>query len=217
PQWRFADAAVDYPAAVAEMEARVADIREGAARELVWLLEHPALYTAGTSADPHDLLNAGGLPIHRTGRGGQYTWHGPGQLVAYPIVRLNVRRRTVHAHVRALEQAAISVLGEFGLAGARRPGMPGVWVGREKVAAVGVAVDRWVAYHGMAINVSADLSGFDLIVPCGIPGGGVTSLSRLLDRDVPVAEVKDMLADHLAEALGFRRVDRSEELQEQRP
>ncbi len=190
PQWLVSDTAVDYPAAVAEMEARVADIRDGAARELVWLLEHPALYTAGTSADPHDLLNAGGLPVHRTGRGGQYTWHGPGQRIAYVMLDLQQRGADVRGFVAGLEEWIIRALARFNVRGERREGRVGIWVARggareDKIAAIGVRVRRWVTYHGIAINVEPDLSHYAGIVPCGIAQEnlGVTSL---VDLGLPV-------------------------------
>jgi lipoyl(octanoyl) transferase len=189
-EWRIADRAVDYETAVAEMEARVAAIRDGSARELVWLLEHPALYTAGTSASPEDLLNAGGLPVYQTGRGGQYTWHGPGQRVAYVMLDLTRRGADLRGFVRSLEDWIIRALARFNVTGERREGRVGIWVDRgagreDKIAAIGVRVRRWVTYHGIAINVEPDLSHYAGIIPCGIadPILGVTSL---VDLGLPV-------------------------------
>jgi lipoyl(octanoyl) transferase len=189
-EWRVAGTPVDYRPAVAEMEARAAAIRAGAAPELVWLLEHPPLYTAGTSAERTDLLNAGGLPVHATGRGGQYTWHGPGQRVAYVMLDLARRGADVRAYVRGLEDWIVRALAQFNVTGERRAGRVGIWVARgggreDKIAAIGVRVRRWVTYHGLAINVEPDLSHYAGIVPCGVsdPKLGVTSL---VDLGLPV-------------------------------
>lgn len=185
-EWRVSASAVGYEDAVAAMEARVAEIRAGRARELVWLLEHPALYTAGTSARPEELLGPAPFPVYRTGRGGRYTYHGPGQRVAYVLLDLAARGRDVRCFVHDLEDWAILALSCFGVAAERRPGRVGLWVprgeGREdKIAAIGVRVRRWVSYHGLSINLDPDLSHFAGIVPCGIaePGLGVTSLADL--------------------------------------
>jgi lipoyl(octanoyl) transferase len=183
-EWRRSPGLVPYERAVAAMEARVAAIRAGAAPELVWCLEHPPLYTAGTSADPAELLDPGGLPVYRTGRGGRFTWHGPGQRVAYVMMDLRHRGMDVRGFVRDLEAWVIGALGRLGIAAERREGRVGIWVprpggGEEKIAAIGVRVRRWVSYHGIAINVTPDLSHFAGIVPCGIAGHGVTSLDAL--------------------------------------
>jgi lipoyl(octanoyl) transferase len=183
-EWRCSDAPVPYHAAIAEMEARVAAIREGAAPELVWLLEHPALYTAGTSARPEDLLDPGSLPVFRAGRGGQYTYHGPGQRIAYVMLNLDRYGRDVRCHVWRLEEWMIATLARFNVRGERRQGRIGVWVvgqdGREnKIAAIGVRVRHWVSYHGVALNVDPNLDHYRGIVPCGVTEHGVTSLARL--------------------------------------
>ncbi len=187
-EWRVSDALVPYAEALAFMDARAAAIRAGAASECVWLLEHPPLYTAGTSADPADLLDAHRFEVHRTGRGGEYTYHGPGQRVGYVMLDLKARGGDVRAYVRDLEEWVISTLAHFTVTGERRDGRAGVWVrrtdrgapGREdKVAALGVRVRRWVSLHGIALNVEPDLSHYDGIVPCGIAGHGVTSLADL--------------------------------------
>ncbi|HVM81521.1 MAG TPA: lipoyl(octanoyl) transferase LipB [Stellaceae bacterium] len=184
PEWRLSPEPVPYEAAVAEMEARVAAIRAGTAPELVWLLEHPALYTAGTSARESDLVEPGFLPVHRTGRGGQYTYHGPGQRVAYVLLDLRRRRTDVRCFVDALEGWMIATLARFGVKGERREGRVGVWIdeggGREsKIGAIGVRVRQWVTYHGAALNVAPDLSHYRGIVACGIREHGVTSLADL--------------------------------------
>jgi len=192
-EWRVSDALVPYDAAVAEMERRIAAIRDGGAPELVWLLEHPPLYTAGTSARPEDLLDPARLPVHRSGRGGQYTYHGPGQRIAYVMLdldrpELGQSRRDVRCHVWRIEEWVIATLARFNVKGERRDGRVGVWIagrdGREdKIAAIGVRVRRWVAYHGLALNVDPDLEHYRGIVPCGLDparsGHGVTSLARL--------------------------------------
>jgi lipoyl(octanoyl) transferase len=182
-EWRVADGLVPYEQAVAEMEARVAAIRAGSAPELVWLLEHPPLYTAGTSAVETDLLEPGRLPVFKTGRGGQYTYHGPGQRVAYVMLDLTRRGRDVGCHVWRLEEWMIRVLTSFGVEAERREGRVGVWVGggggEEKIGAIGVRVRHWITYHGLALNVDPDLGNYAGIVPCGISGHGVTSLAAL--------------------------------------
>ena len=183
-EWRIDRVPVDYELAVEEMEARVAAIRAGSSRELVWLVEHPALYTAGTSAPAEDLLGPHLLPVHRTGRGGRYTYHGPGQRIAYVMLDLNRRDRDVRCHVHRLEEWMIRTLARFGIKGERREGRVGIWVARgageeEKIAAIGVRVRRWVTYHGVALNVDPELDHYRGIVPCGVAEHGVTSLTRL--------------------------------------
>ena len=196
-EWRISATPVDYEAAVADMEARVAAIREGTAPELVWLLEHPPLYTAGTSARDEELLDPGRLPVHRTGRGGRYTFHGPGQRVAYVMLDLVRRDRDVRCHVHRLEEWMIGTLARFGVCGERRAGRVGIWVvrpdgGEDKIAAIGVRVRRWVTYHGMALNIDPDLDHYRGIVPCGIAGHGVTSLAAL-GISATMAQVDDVL------------------------
>jgi lipoyl(octanoyl) transferase len=180
-EWRLSAGPVPYEIAVAEMEERAAAIGAGRHPELVWLLEHPPLYTAGTSAKPADLLDAARFPVYATGRGGQYTYHGPGQLVAYVLFDLNKRGRDIRNHVNRLEAWIIAALAGYGVTGERREGRPGIWVKRQdgdaKIAALGVRVRRWVTYHGIAVNICPDLSHFASIVPCGIADAGVTSLA----------------------------------------
>jgi lipoyl(octanoyl) transferase len=178
--WQVSDGPVDYAQAVAAMEARVAAIRAGTASELVWLVEHPPLYTAGTSAKPADLVDPGRFPVYATGRGGQYTYHGPGQRVAYVMLDLKRRGGDVRCYVNQLEDWLIATLARFNVRGERREGRVGIWVARpgreDKIAALGVRVRHWVTFHGVALNVDCDLSHFSGIVPCGVRGHGVTSL-----------------------------------------
>ncbi|MCO6362000.1 MULTISPECIES: lipoyl(octanoyl) transferase LipB [unclassified Paracoccus (in: a-proteobacteria)] len=194
-EWIISSGLTAHADAVALMEDRVAQIHAGQALEAVWLVEHPPLYTAGTSARPQDLLDAR-FPVHQTGRGGQYTYHGPGQRVAYVMLDLNRRGRDVRAFVGQLEGWVIDALASFGVSGQIREGRVGVWVPRpdkpplpdgqmreDKIAAIGVKLRRWVSFHGIAVNVDPDLSHYGGIVPCGISGHGVTSL---VDLGLPV-------------------------------
>jgi len=202
-EWITASAPVAYPDAVAAMEARVAAIRAGTQDELVWLVEHPPLYTAGTSAKPGDLLEAR-FPVYETGRGGQLTYHGPGQRVAYVMLDLKRRNPDVRAYVAALEDWIMRALGAFGVTAERRDGRVGLWVamdrhgglpGKEaKIAAIGVRVRHWITYHGAAINLAPDLSHYAGIVPCGIREHGVTSL-KALGVGATMEELDRALAD----------------------
>lgn len=195
-EWITSDAPVPYDTAVTEMEARANAIARGEAGEAVWLLEHPALYTAGTSAKRADLRDPDRFPVFETRRGGQYTYHGPGQRVAYVMLDLNTRGRDIRRYVEQLETWVIAALAEFNIRGEIRDGRVGVWVERpekaplpdgspreDKIAAIGVRIRKWVSFHGISINVEPDLSHFDGIVPCGIEGHGVTSL---VDLGLPV-------------------------------
>jgi len=187
-EWRVSPGLTPYPEALAEMEARAAAIRVGEAPELVWLLEHPPLYTAGTSADPAELFNPDGLPVYVAGRGGRYTYHGPGQRVVYVVLDLDRRGRDVRRFVHALEGWVIATLGALGIAARRAPGRIGIWVDHEgseaKVGAIGVRVRRWVTMHGFAVNLAPKLSHFSGIVPCGIADFPVTSLDEMGETDV---------------------------------
>jgi lipoyl(octanoyl) transferase len=187
-EWRICDRPVAYPEAVATMEARVAAIREGSAPELVWLVEHPPLYTAGTSAQDGDLVEPDRFPVHRTGRGGQFTYHGPGQRVGYVMLDLKRRGSDVRQFVCDLESWLIDTLASFNLKGERRTGRVGIWIagpaGDAKIAALGIRVRRWVSYHGVSLNVDPDLTHFAGIVPCGVRDAGVTSL---LDQGIAVS------------------------------
>ncbi len=194
--WRVSEGLVGYADAVAWMEARAAAIAKGEADECVWLLEHPPLYTAGTSAKGADLVAPERFPVHATGRGGQYTYHGPGQRVAYVMLDLNRRRTDLRAYVACLEAWLIATLDAFNVRAERREDRVGVWVRRpergagveDKVAAIGIRVRRWVSFHGISLNVEPDLSHFAGIVPCGVREHGVTSLADL-GRIVSLAEV----------------------------
>jgi len=210
PEWRITAAPVGYEDALTEMEARVAAIHDGSAGDLVWLLEHPALYTAGVSANPDELLAPARFPVHRTGRGGRYTYHGPGQRVGYVMMDLRRHGQDVRAYVHNLEEWVIRALAEFGVTGERRDGRIGIWVVREggllgpveeKIAAIGVRVRRWVAFHGVAINVAPDLSHFEGIVPCGLAGFGVTSL-KALGHDVSMTDMDAALKRSFAQVFG---------------
>jgi lipoyl(octanoyl) transferase len=183
-EWRVTPGLTDYAAALAEMEARAAAIRAGTAGELVWLLEHPPVITGGTSAAATELLEPGRFPVHAAGRGGRYTYHGPGQRVGYVLLDLDARGRDVRCYVAALEDWLIGALGTLGLDARKAPGRIGIWTddagGHEaKIGAIGVRVKRWVTLHGFALNVAPDLSHFDAIVPCGIADYPVTSLAAL--------------------------------------
>lgn len=213
-EWITSDAPVPYPEAIAWMETRAEAIANGEAEECVWLLEHPPLYTAGTSANPADLRDPDRFDVYETRRGGQYTYHGPGQRVAYVLLDLGKRGRDVRRFVTQLETWVIAALAEFGLRGEIRPGRVGVWIARpekpplpdgspreDKIAAIGVRIRKWVTFHGISINVEPDLSHFDGIVPCGIEGHGVTSL---VDLGLPVGmdDLDVALKKQFAEVFG---------------
>ncbi len=220
-QWAVSPSPVDYQDALAFMQRRVRDIRESGAPELVWLLEHPPLYTAGTSARPEDLRDAARFPVHEAGRGGQYTYHGPGQRVAYVMLDVGQRGRDVRDFVAKLESWIIAALAEFNVTGEVRDGRVGVWVDRtqpggpvreDKIAAIGLRLKRWVSFHGISLNVEPDLSHFTGITPCGISedGLGVTSL---VDLGLPV------IMDDADQALktAFRQVFLSELVETKAP
>jgi len=201
-EWRISDTFTAYPEAVAGMEQQVAGISSGDAGEQVWLVQHPPLYTAGTSADDDDLLDAHRFPVFQAGRGGEFTYHGPGQRVGYVMLDLNQRGRDVRQFVRDLEEWMIVTLSSFGVNGERRDGRVGIWVDRgrhgglpgkeDKIAAIGVRLRRWVSFHGVSLNVCPDLSHYEGIVPCGISQHGVTSLQDL-GIDATVEEVDVVL------------------------
>ena len=205
-EWAVAGAPVAYADAVSTMEARAAAIAAGEAGERAWLVEHPALYTAGTSAKPADLVDPDRFPVFASGRGGQYTYHGPGQRVAYLMLDLRARGRDLRCYVSGVEQVVIDTLADFGVAGGRREGRVGVWVdlgdGTEaKIAAIGVRVRRWVSFHGLSINVAPDLDHFTGIVPCGIREHGVTSL-RALGVEAGMADVDAALRGSFERVFG---------------
>jgi lipoyl(octanoyl) transferase len=217
-EWRISDALVPYREAETEMETRVAAIRAGTAPELVWLLEHPPLYTAGTSARADDLIAPDLLPIFRTGRGGQYTYHGPGQRVGYVMLDLQKRGGDLRAYVRDLEEWLIRTLQRFNVKGERRDGRVGIWIaerdGKEsKIAAIGVRIRHWVSFHGISLNVDPDLSHYRGIVPCGINDHGITSLAALgitatmpeVDAALKAAFAEVFAADRVATGWGRER------------
>ncbi len=186
-EWKISDRLIDYETALADMEERVAAIREGTAPELIWLLEHPPLYTAGTSAEEQDLVAPDKFPVYDAGRGGQYTYHGPGQRVAYVMLDLKKRGSDIRRFVEDMENWVIDVLAQYQIKGEKRDGRVGVWVTRgsqeDKIAAIGVRVRKWVSFHGISINVEPDLAHYDGIIPCGIAEHGVTSL---VDQGIPI-------------------------------
>ncbi|WP_422056870.1 lipoyl(octanoyl) transferase LipB [Sphingomonas sp.] len=181
-EWRVSEERVPYPQALADMEARVAAIQAGEAREQIWLLEHPPVYTAGTSADPAELIDPR-FPVFATGRGGRYTYHGPGQRIGYAMLDLSRRNKDVRCYVHAVEGWVIAALGELGINAFRAEGRIGIWTrdgGTEaKIGAIGVRVRRWVTMHGFAVNLDPDLADFGGIVPCGLPEFPVTSAAQL--------------------------------------
>ena len=229
PLWQVIPAPSAYESAVNQMEAHARAVAAGDADEVVFITSHSSVYTAGTSAKSEDLLNPSGVPVVRTGRGGQWTWHGPGQLILWPVLDLNRRRRDVRAYIHALEGWMIDVLACFAVAGERRDGLPGIWVrrgdkgwpermdkpGMDKIAAVGVRISKWVTMHGIALNYEPDLTQYDGIIPCGVSedadngGGGVTSLADLglmvSDAELEMA-VKDCFKNWFGQGADMRRV-----------
>lgn len=203
--WQVHDGLIDYAQAVATMEQRVSAIRLAQAEELVWLVEHPPLYTKGTSARDADLLDKNRFPIYETGRGGEFTYHGPGQRIAYVMLDLEKRGKDIRRYVQQLEQWIILTLAQFGIEGFIREGRVGVWVMRgaqeAKIAAIGIRVRRWVSYHGIAINLNPQLSHFSGIVPCGIREYGVTSLAEM-GIDVSMPSLDQALADSFSGIFG---------------
>jgi lipoyl(octanoyl) transferase len=193
---------VAYARGLEIQESLVAERQAGRVDDQLLLLEHDPVFTLGRNARrenvlfPADALRERGFEVFDTGRGGDVTYHGPGQVVGYPILDLSPDRRDVHRYVRDLEEVMIRACADYGIEAGRVPGLSGTWVGQDKIGAIGVRIARWVTSHGFAFNVATDLSAFDLIVPCGIRGRGVTSLARLLGRPVPLGEVVDRLATH---------------------
>jgi lipoate-protein ligase B len=198
---------VEYAVALELQNALVAARIRDEIDDTLLLLEHPHVYTLGRGADAVYIRNApGGVPVYRVSRGGQVTYHGPGQLIGYPIVKLPGIRRDVSRYLRNLERALIEALREFGIDGARRDRMTGVWAGPRKIASIGVGIRRWVTLHGFALNVTTDLSYFDAIVPCGIEGCRMTSVAELANRQVTVADFADAFADTFANTFEYNRV-----------
>lgn len=214
-QFRRSSGLVPYVDAVTDMEARVAAIHAGDAPELLWFLEHPPLYTAGTSAQESDLLTPDRFPVHKSGRGGQYTYHGPGQRVAYVLLDLRHHNQDVRAYVQNLEAWIIAALARFGVTGETRCDRIGIWVerpdssllpGDDKIGAIGVRVRRWIAFHGIALNVAPDLDHFTGIVPCGVSQHGVTSLAAL-GKKLSMADVDDALKETFTKTFGVNLED----------
>ena len=199
-----------YADALALQRALVDDRRAGRVDDVLLFVEHPHVLTLGVRGDggrahilaPSDVLASRGVEVHETGRGGDITYHGPGQIVGYPIIDLQPDRCDVHRYVRDLEEVLIRSAADYGVAAHRVDGLTGVWVGDQKLAAIGIRIARWITSHGFALNVTTDLSYFDLIVPCGISGRGVTSLARLLGRAVDRADVEDRIGRHFCEVFG---------------
>jgi lipoyl(octanoyl) transferase len=206
-QWSVTKSLVDYPNALEFMEQRVQAIRTNDEKELVWLLEHPPLYTAGTSTKPENILDRSLCPIYSTGRGGQVTYHGPGQRIAYLMLDLQKRKLDIHSYVRRLEQWLINTLAEFGIKAECRKDRVGVWVinpqedTENKIAAIGIRVRKWVAFHGIALNVNPDLSYYQGIIPCGVREHGVTSMYQL-GIDASMMEVDAALKKHFNSIFG---------------
>jgi len=204
-EWRTSTHLVPYEEAVAFMETRAAVIALRQASECVWLLQHPSIYTAGTSAHDSDLLTAKRFPVFKTGRGGRFTYHGPGQRVAYVMLDLSTRGRDVRAFITALEDWLIATLARFGIAGERHPGQIGIFVGGAKIASIGVRVRRWVSMHGVSLNVDPALEHFSGIVPCGLKDVAVTSLAAL-DAETDMAKVDQALRDAFEEIFGVTAI-----------
>ena len=196
-EWKISNSLIKYDLAISEMENRVLNIKNNSTKELVWLLEHKSIYTAGSSAKDKDLLNKSNIEIRYTGRGGQWTWHGPGQRVVYIILNLKQRLPDVKAYVNALEELIILSLSDFSVKGVRLLNKPGVWVKNkhkkyDKIAALGVRISSWISWHGISINVNPDLNNYNNIIPCGNLDGGVTSLQNL-NKEISMEQLDNSL------------------------
>lgn len=192
---------------------RFTEARHAASRDELWLLEHPKVYTLGQAGRREHLLEPGDIPVIESDRGGQVTYHGPGQLVVYPIINIRSKlRKEVHRYLRNLEQSAISTLADFGIAAMRRPPHTGIWIGDRKIAAIGVAVRRSITYHGLALNVNTDLSYFDRIIPCGLTWAEATSMEKELGTKQSAAEVRGSFLHHFAEIFGYANIEEIKEL-----
>jgi lipoyl(octanoyl) transferase len=203
---------MDYPAALALQE-RIVELKQGEhLADVILFVEHPHVYTLGRGGKASSVLAAGEVPVIRTSRGGDVTYHGPGQLVVYPLIDLRSKlRKDVHRYLRNLELSVMHTLKDFGVEGCRRPPYTGIWVGDRKIAAIGIAVRRCISFHGLALNVSTDLSYFDRIIPCGLSWAGVTSMARELGAEQNLVEVRDRFLDHFAELFGYSKIEKAED------
>ena len=197
---------VDYAAALAWQQTLVAQRIAAEIPDSLVLLEHPPVFTLGRGGDERYLLDPGQVPVHRVGRGGEVTFHGPGQLVGYPILDLNRHGKDVHRYLRLLEDVLIATLAEWGIAATRRDGLTGVWAGTGKIASIGIGVRRWVTFHGFALNVHTDLSYFSVIVPCGLPEVRMTSMQELLQEEIPLDTVQSTLVRSFARIFGHQEI-----------
>jgi len=203
---------MDYPAALALQE-RIVELKQREhLADVILFVEHPHVYTLGRGGKASNVLAAGEVPVIRTSRGGDVTYHGPGQLVVYPLIDLRSKlRKDVHRYLRNLEISVMHTLKDFGVEGCRRPPYTGIWVGDRKIAAIGIAVRRCISFHGLALNVSTDLSYFDRIIPCGLSWAGVTSTARELGAEQNLVEVRDRFLDHFAELFGYSKIEKAED------
>ena len=197
---------VDYTAALAWQQTLVEQRIAAEIPDSLVLLEHPPVFTLGRGGDERYLLNPGQVPVHRVGRGGEVTFHGPGQLIGYPILDLKQNGKDVHRYLRLLEDVVIATLAAWGITATRRDGLTGVWVGTDKIASIGIGVRRWVAFHGFALNVNTDLSYFSAIVPCGLPGVHMTSMQELLKEELPLDTVQSAMVRSFARTFGHQEI-----------
>ena len=203
-EWEISDIEVDYNSALKKMDVHVQKMIDGKANEKVWLLEHPPLYTAGTSANKKDLVDPNRFPVYETKRGGQYTYHGPGQIVCYPILNLKNFKQSVTWYMRALEEVIIETLKLFNIKATRKDGLTGVWVKDEKIGAQGVRMTKWVTMHGFALNVNTDLRFFNDIIPCGIKDFGVTSIEKIIGKEQDLSLVKEHILISFAKVFNIK-------------
>lgn len=194
---------IDYTEALALQEELVSKRWKEEIDDTLLMLEHPPVFTLGRGGNPQNVLQPGAVPVHRVGRGGDVTFHGPGQLVGYPIIHLAAHGRDVHAYLRGLEKVLIAMLARYGIAARQQTGLTGVWVGEQKIASIGVGVRRWVTYHGFALNVAPNLAFFRDIVPCGLAGVRMTSMAAILSQSITVGEIKPLVAEIFARFFGY--------------
>ncbi len=197
---------VDYTAALAWQQTLVEQRIAAEIPDSLVLLEHPPVFTLGRGGDERYLLDPGQVPVHRVGRGGEVTFHGPGQLIGYPMLDLKQNGKDVHRYLRLLEDVVIATLAAWGITATRRAGLTGVWVGADKIASIGIGVRRWVTFHGFALNVNTDLSYFSAIVPCGLPGVRMTSMQQLLKEELPLDTVQSAMVRSFARIFGYQEI-----------